>query len=105
MERELGKITAVSFGRNSDRPFLFGLELTLTGKGWGTFTTINANMSDACEWTEEQRNAAFFEVCRKIYKLLRDANVNSVYELIGKPVEVIFENNMLRDYRILTEVL
>lgn len=105
MQKELGKISAVSFGRNTDRPFMFGLELTLSGKGWGTFTTISANMSNTCKWSEEERDAAFFEVCRKIYKLLEDANVNSVYELVGKPVEAIFENHTLRDYRILTEVL
>lgn len=105
MQKELGKITAVSFGRNTDRPFMFGFELTLSGKGWGTFTTISANMSDTCEWSENERDAAFFEVCKKIYKLLEDANVNSVDELVGIPVEVTFANHILKDYRILTEVL
>ena len=105
MQKELGKISAVSFGRNSDRPFLFGLELTFGGKDWGTFTMIGANMSDTCKWGEVERNEAFFDVCKKINKLLEDANVNSVDELVGIPVEVTFENNTLSDYRILTEVL
>lgn len=105
MEKQLGKISAVSFGRNADRPFMFGLELTLSGKNWGTFTSISANTSDNCMWEADERNAAFFEVCKKINKLLEDANVNSVNELVGIPVEVIFENNTLKDYRILTEVL
>lgn len=105
MEKELGKISAVSFGRNSDRPFMFGLELNFSGKGWGTFTTIGANMSDDCKWDEDERNAAFFDVCKRINKLLEDASVNSVHELVGIPVEVTFENHTLRDYRILTEVL
>lgn len=105
MQKELGKISAVSFGRNSDRPFMFGLELTLSGKGWGTFATISANLSDTCTWGEDERNAAFFEVCRKINKLLEDANVNSIDKLVGIPVEVTFVNHILKDYRILTEVL
>lgn len=103
--KELGKISAVSFGRNSDRPFLFGLELTFSGKGWGTFTMLNANMSDTCKWSEDERNAAFFEICKRINKLLEDANVDSVDELVGIPVEVTFENKTLSDFRILTEVL
>jgi hypothetical protein len=36
---------------------------------------------------------------------LKDAKVNSVDELKGKPVEVTFDGNMLKEWRILTEVL
>jgi hypothetical protein len=42
---------------------------------------------------------------RYVSKLLKDAKVNSVDELKGKPVEVTFDGNMLKEWRILTEVL
>jgi hypothetical protein len=42
---------------------------------------------------------------RYVSKLLKDAKVSSVDELKGKPVEVTFDGNMLKEWRILTEVL
>jgi hypothetical protein len=42
---------------------------------------------------------------RYLSKLLKDSNVNSVDKLKGVPVEVTFDGNMLKDWRILTEVL
>lgn len=105
MEKELGKIIAVSFGKGREKPFLFGLELVFRGKGWSVFSMINANISNNYKGDDKERNAAFFEVCKKINKLLEDANVNSVDELIGKHVEVTFEHQKVIDYRILTEVI
>jgi len=37
--------------------------------------------------------------------LKKDAKVNSIDKLKGIPVEVTFEDNMLKEWRILTEVL
>jgi hypothetical protein len=42
---------------------------------------------------------------RYVSSLLKDAKVNSVDQLKGKPVEVTFDGNMLKSWRILTEVL
>jgi hypothetical protein len=42
---------------------------------------------------------------RYVSKLLKEAKVDSVDKLKGKPVEVTFEGNTLKSWRILTEVL
>jgi hypothetical protein len=42
---------------------------------------------------------------RFVSKLLKEAKVNSVDKLKGIPVEVTFDGNILKDWRILTEVL
>jgi hypothetical protein len=41
----------------------------------------------------------------RIDKILTDAKVYSVDKLKGKPVELTFDGNMLKEWRILTEVL
>jgi hypothetical protein len=42
---------------------------------------------------------------RYLSKLLNEAKVSSVDKLKGIPVEVTFDGNMLKEWRILTEVL
>jgi hypothetical protein len=42
---------------------------------------------------------------RYVSKLLRDAKVDSVEKLKGKPIEATFDGNTLKEWRILTEVL
>jgi hypothetical protein len=42
---------------------------------------------------------------RYLSKLLKEAKVSSVYKLKGIPVEVTFDGNMLKEWRILKEVL
>ena len=42
---------------------------------------------------------------RKISKLLSQAKVSEIHELKGIPVEVEFEGMMMKDWRILEEVL
>jgi hypothetical protein len=42
---------------------------------------------------------------RYVSTLLKEAKVNSVDMLKGKPVEVTFDGNTLKSWRILTEVL
>ena len=44
-------------------------------------------------------------VIEYIDRILEDAKVNYVSELLNKPVEVTIENNTFKDFRILTEVL
>lgn len=57
------------------------------------------------KWTEADRDAAFAKTMRKINEIMQDAKVHDVNDLKGKPVELIFEGTMLKDWRILTEVL
>lgn len=61
--------------------------------------------SDITQWTEEDRSKSIDESVRFVSKLLKRAKVGSVDKLKGIPVEVTFDGNMLKEWRILTEVL
>ena len=111
MEKKLGKIESVSFGLGGYQGTMLGLHVTLGDGSWGVSDTKGnwdseqIECSDHCKWTESDRDEWFAEIMRYVSKLLKDAKVSSVDELKGKPVEVTFDGNMLKEWRILTEVL
>lgn len=109
MRKEIGKIKEAEFGMVSDRPFLFGLQLEFGGKLWGVGDGLKytINLSEACKWSlVSQRSSAIARINDFTYKLLKEAKVNYVSQLIGIPVEVtIDDNNQFKDFRILTEVI
>jgi hypothetical protein len=45
------------------------------------------------------------ETMKRVENLLREAKVSELHDLVGKPIEVTFENLVLTSWRILTEVL
>lgn len=51
------------------------------------------------------RHTNLAESLDHVAKILKDAKVNYVSELLGKPVEVTLEDGIFKDFRILTEVL
>lgn len=110
--KELGKITAVRFGRGGYQDCYIGLSLTFGGDGWGVGTFISGHWdpclmkrSEHAKWTEAERTAMQAELVVKISELLRDAKVNDVTKLLNIPVELTFDGAMLKDWRILKEVL
>lgn len=107
-EKRLGKITRATFGFGGYQDAMIGLNLEFGGDGWGVGTFHGAwgnKRSQHTKWTEEDRIKQLGETCLKLRDLLIDAKENNVNGLIGTPVEVEFEGNCLKDYRILTEVL
>jgi hypothetical protein len=111
MEKKLGKIESVSFGLGGYQGAMLGLHVTLGNGSWGVGDT-RANWdseqiecSDHSKWTEEDRDGWYAEIMRYVSSLLKDAKVDSVDQLKGKPVEVTLDGNMLKSWRILTEVL
>jgi len=110
MEKRIGKIKKVSFGFGGYQDAQLGLSLTFGSdkEAWGVQTFHGAwgvDRSDHAKWTEDDRLKQLGETCMKLRDLLQDAKVQTVNELQGIPVEVTFDMNMLKDYRILTEVL
>lgn len=107
MQKYLGKIQNVYFGLDQDYPFLFGLELTFKFDD-GCFVTSTkdvVNIGETCKWTKEERCKGVTKCIDQIIKVMKDANVNEITKLKGKPVELTIEANTLQDYRILTEVI
>lgn len=107
-EKILGKITKANFGQVRDYPFLFGLQLDFKladGCYIGCGSKYTINISKECRWEESERYSAFVKMIEELDKILRDAKVNYVSDLVNKPVEVVIESNTFKDFRILTEVL
>ncbi len=111
MEKKLGKIESVTFGHGGYQDAMIGLNVTLSNGGWGVGDSKCAwdaemiKWDKNCKWTEADRDKQYAEIMRYLSKLLKDAKVNSVDKLKGIPVEVTFEGNMLKEWRILTEVI
>jgi hypothetical protein len=111
MEKKLGKIESVKFGLGGHQGTMLGLHVTLGDGSWGVSDTKGnwdseqIECSDHCKWTEEDRDGWYAEIMRYVSKLLKDAKVDSVDKLKGKPVEVTLDGYLLKEWRILTEVL
>lgn len=107
----LGKIAHVSFGLGGYQDCCIGLHITLEGQGWGTCTSKDAwdknliTWSNSCKWTEQSRLDQYAEIMCYLSDLLFKAKKLSVDQLKGVPVEAVFENNTLKSWRILEEVL
>jgi hypothetical protein len=61
--------------------------------------------SEYAQWTKEDQIKILGETMLFIAKLLDEAKVRSVKELVNIPVEVTFEGNCIKSWRILTEVI
>ena len=106
--KALGKITAARFGWGGYQDCMFGLTLMFEtdGGGVGHFDgTWGIERAEYAKWTEEDRVKLLGETCVRLRDTLKDAKKMCVEELMGVPVEVTFEGNMLKKWRILTEVL
>lgn len=104
----LGKIDFAEYGTVRDYPFLIGLQLGFKlGDGSGVMDggSNTINISRECRWEKSEREAAVTVSVEKVYRILKDAKVNYVSQLVNKPVEVTIEKNCFKDFRILTEVL
>ena len=109
MERVLGKITKAEYGTDKDYPFLFGLQLSFSLANGGSVSSgieYMVNVSKDCKWENDaEKLKAFHREAIGVAHLLKDAKVNLVSQLVGKPVEVIIVGRRFDTFRILTEVL
>lgn len=111
MNKKLGRIQSVTFGLGGYQDACIGLHVSLGGDGWGVCSTKSgwdANMikhSQHCKWTEEDRDREYADILRYVSDLLAAAKVTSVDKLQNIPVEVEFDGNTLKSWRVLTEVI
>lgn len=107
-DKVLGKIDFAEFGTIRDYPFLIGLQLGFKlGDGGGIMDggSNTVNISPECRWETCEREVAITAAVEQVDKILKDAKVNYVSQLLNKPVEVEIEKNTFKSFRILTEVL
>lgn len=106
--KELGKITCVSVGFGGYQDVQFGVWFNLGGKDWGVSDGKGFwadSPSTNCKWTKKDQDQAWADTMAYLCKLCKITGVKSVNELKGKPVEVSLENNTIKSWRLLTEVL
>jgi hypothetical protein len=111
MEKRLGKIESVRFVHGGYQDACIGLSVTLGNGSWGVGDFKGAwdpemvKHTENTKWTEKERSKTIDDTIRLISKLLKEAKVDSVDKLKGVPVEVTFDGMMLKEWRVLTEVL
>ena len=98
-EKILGKINFAEFGTFKDYPFLIGLQLGFI------FSDGTGIMTGGRYTTHINSTVELEKRIRCINVILKEAKVQYISQLIGKPVEVTIDNNTFKDFRILTEVL
>lgn len=108
IEKKLGKIARAEYGFGGYQDAQFGLSVTLTSGSWGVgdFWGMWGMEPDSHnKWTKADQIKAHGEAADRICKLLKEANVQSVSDLKGIPVEVTFDDTILTGWRVLTEVI
>jgi hypothetical protein len=110
-EKYLGKISSVRFGHGGYQEACIGLSLQFSfdSSGIGCFKGAWSPSIIKCDtyskWTEEDRDKQLVEMIRSVDEILHKAKVDEVYKLKGIPVEVEIENQTLKSWRVLEEVL
>lgn len=111
MEKKLGKILDVKFGLGGYQDSMLGIWFTLGTDGWGVgdgrgfWDPELIDRSKNTEWSEKERDENFSKIMRYTSKLLKEAKVGSIEKLKNKPIEVTFDGNVLKEWRILSEVI
>jgi len=108
MRTEIGKIRSISFGHGGYQDAMIGVTFDLGGKSWGVGDFWGDWALERCtntQWTEQDRITKLGKTVMRINQLLKDANVSTLEKLVGKPVEVTFDGNLLETWRILTEAI
>lgn len=108
IETKLGKIQNIKFGSGGYDNAQFGISFTLGGEGWGVGDfrgEWSGEPSRNALWTKEDRQERFGGIMVWIMDLMATAKVNDITRLADIPVEVTFDGNTLKSWRILTEVL
>ena len=108
IEKVLGKITHATFGFGGYQDCQFGFSVSLEGEStgcsdfkgfWGHEPLKGA------KWDGGDRAGYWNDMLLELRDILEDANAYTVDQLVGKPVEIVYEDRMLKSWRILKEVL
>ncbi|OQB32277.1 MAG: hypothetical protein BWY08_00034 [Bacteroidetes bacterium ADurb.Bin174] len=109
IEKMLGKIVRVEFGQVSDYPFLFGIQYEFLTNGWSVCGSdvVNTNIEAHGKGPDGQAlmQCRLGEMLYRLIFTMNEARVSSVEKLVGIPVEVTYENNQFKSFRILKEVI
>ena len=106
-ELKLMKISSVSFGFGGYNDAQLGYNFAISSVSigvqdfWGFWSEWDSN----CKWSKQDQIKYFGELSVRVSEVIKQAKVNDFSQLKGKPVEVTFDGNRLKSWRILTEVI
>ncbi|HQK63060.1 MAG TPA: hypothetical protein PLV67_05730 [Methanofastidiosum sp.] len=115
-EKYLGKIIRVEFGIVKDYPFLFGITYEFSYSCWNVcgHDVVNTDLDNCC-WNVcghdvvntdlDNSEIELGRMLKGVLNTMKDAKVNDIYELTGKPVELIINDGQFKSFRILKEVI
>jgi hypothetical protein len=109
-EKRIGKISSATFGIGGYGDAMFGLSIGFSGPGWGVgdFKGMWGPEIESREcscWTEKDRDREYAKTMRFTADVLFKAKKSDVSKLVGTPVEVTFDGNTLKSWRVLEEAL
>lgn len=105
VEKKLGKIKKVYLGLTDGR---LGLQFELGSDCWGVMTNwLGAwhKRSEHAKWTVQDQKNALGEAFLELGDILEKAKKRDVSQLVGIPIEATFDGMVLKDWRVLEEVL
>lgn len=107
IRKELGRIIKAEYGFGGYQDAQFGLSVTLGGECWGVCDFIGSwdKRSKGATYSQAEFDAGVVTDRERVIQLVKSAKKSAVSGLAGVPVEVTFEGNTLKSWRILTEVL
>lgn len=105
--KELGKIKSVRVGFGGYQDVMFGVWFELGGETWsvGDGKGTWAHWSEGRKWTPSDQADLFAETMRYMITLCEQAKIDNVAHLVGVPIEIEFDGNLLKSWRVLKEVL
>jgi len=108
MRKEIGKIQKIKFGYGGYQDAMIGVSFTLGGESWGVSDFWGAWAGERCEstqWSEQDRINTLGETSMRISKILDDSKKKDLNDMLNVPIECTFDGNLLKSWRILTEVI
>lgn len=109
MEKRIGKIQGISFGFGGYDDAMVGVSVTLGSDkdcwGVGDFKGTWATRSDGAKWTVADQVKIWGDTVLWVRDILSEAKKKSIEDLKGVPVEVTFEDDTIKSWRVLTEVV
>lgn len=106
--KELGRIQKATFGYGGYDDAMIGFAVELGGEGWGVGDFIGTWASDPgvhAQWTPADQRRLWADAVVRLRDTLKAAKRKDVAALVGVPIEATFEGNLLKSWRVLTEVL
>jgi len=104
-DKRLGKIKRIELGFIDNSRIGIFYELGSDSEHWGVNSDKAFSNTEPNGYSKEERIKFLGETIMWVNNLLISAKKNKLSELVGIPVEVLFEDNKLATWRILEEVI